>query len=83
MEEKAQGSVDYLLMLGVALIVTAIGVIAVGGVIGDANKNTQEINTKQPLKDLLNLSTDPNATNSNLFKTNSDLKIKGITFQEQ
>jgi len=47
MEEKAQGAIEYLLIIGAAILVVAIVIIAVTGALGQGTKQTVDANTSQ------------------------------------
>lgn len=55
MEQKAQGAIEYLLIIGAAILVVAIVIIAVSGVLTGAktdNNNLQDLNdATQQVKD--------------------------------
>jgi hypothetical protein len=58
MEEKAQGAIEYLLIIGAAILVVAVVVIALTGVLGGAKNQTDanDINSSLgPLKKDANL----------------------------
>lgn len=79
---KAQGAIEYLLMIGASILVVAVVIIAISGVLTQATEETEHTNTIKPLKDLLNLSVDPKETTNLLFEEYQirDIKIQGISF---
>ncbi len=47
MEEKAQGAIEYLLIIGAAILVVAIVIIAVTGALGQGTKQGGDANKVQ------------------------------------
>lgn len=86
--KKAQGALEYLLMIGAAILVVAIVIIAISGVItqtNDQNAGSTYGDQMGGLKGLiLNLSEDPFKTTHNIFQEQSkkNIEIKGITILE-
>ena len=44
MEEKAQGAIEYLLIIGAAILVVAIVIVALSGVLTGAKPDGQDMN---------------------------------------
>ena len=76
---KAQGALEYLLMIGAAILVVAIVIIGISGIItstNDQNTSSEYNNQLQGLKGLLNLSEDPKQNEPNLFLNLDKIEIK-------
>ena len=78
---KAQGAIEYLLMIGATILVVAVVIVGINGVMTQTNGQTKDVNALSPLKNLLNLSSDPEQITSSLFKEmppKQTIKINGI-----
>ena len=85
-KQKAQGAIEYLLIIGAAILVVAIVIIAISGIVGEGTTQANDFNVNDPLHAMLNLSANPIETPHNLFENPSNtqsIKIEGIIFFEQ
>lgn len=76
---KAQGALEYLLMIGASILVVAVVIIGISGIItqtNDQNSGNEYNNQLDGLRGLLNLSEDPIQNEPNLFLNLNETKIK-------
>ena len=83
--QRAQGALEYLLIIGVAILIVAVVIVALSGIItqsNDQNATSDYNNQMSGLKGLINLSRNPFEETNNLFDSKKIVKIEGLFFKQ-